>query len=90
MIKPYLCQQFESIKQPAVVQPIVEKAPMHHLVIDLVDLNAYISFNSGYRYLLDCIDAFSQYTWSFAIKRKKPEDVHECLEKIFATFGPRQ
>lgn len=88
MINSYLKKHWDSIKQPAVRQPIVENAPMHRLVIDLVDLNAYIRFNSGYRYLLDCIDAFTQYTWSFPIKRKKPEDVRECLEKIFVTFGP--
>jgi transposase InsO family protein len=69
------------------MQPIVATAPYERMVIDLVDLNDYVSENDGERYLMNCIDAFSQFVWSFTLKEKTCEGVLTCLLRIFEIFG---
>jgi transposase InsO family protein len=61
---------------------------MKRLVIDLVDLKAYVKNNDGKRYLLNVVDAFTQYVWAFALTRKTAVAVQECLLPIFDVFGP--
>jgi len=38
---------------------------MNRLVIDLIDLSQYSEANDEYRYVLDIIDAFSQFAWAY-------------------------
>jgi transposase InsO family protein len=71
------------------LQPIIATGPHERLVIDLVDLKDYVSQNDGQRYLLNCIDAFSQFVWSFTLKEKTCDGVLACLQRIFEIFsGP--
>ena len=50
--------------------------------IDLIDLSSLSAYNSGYRYLLMCIDVFSKYAWSLPLKTKTGREVAEAFEKI--------
>ena len=61
---------------------------MVRVVIDLVDFNDYVRDNDGNRYLLNCIDSFSQFTWSFALDNREAETIHKCIvQEIFSRFG---
>jgi hypothetical protein len=35
--------------------------------IDLVDMHKFAKLNKGYKYLLTCIDVFSEYAWVMPI-----------------------
>lgn len=50
---------------------------------DLMILSKYAKFNKNYSYLFNCIDIFSRKAWAFPLKRKSPEEIAPCIEKIF-------
>ena len=50
---------------------------------DLVEMQKFAKLNKGYRYLLTCIDIFSNYSWVIPLKDKKGINVKNALEKIF-------
>ena len=50
--------------------------------IDLIDLSPLATYNSGYRYLLMCIDVFSKYAWSRPLKTKTGREVTDAMETI--------
>ena len=51
--------------------------------IDLVDLSKLSKFNSGYKFLLVCIDVLSKCLWFEPLKSKTAIEVKNALEKIF-------
>ena len=50
--------------------------------IDLIDLSSLATYNSGYRYLLMCIDVFSKFAWSVPLKTKSGREVADAMETI--------
>jgi hypothetical protein len=52
--------------------------------IDLVDLGSISKYNSGYRYLLMCIDVFSKFAWCVPLKSKTGTEVTTAFENILA------
>jgi transposase InsO family protein len=60
---------------------------MGRVIIDLVDFKDYLADNRGMRYLLNCIDSFSQFTWSFALSDKTAAGVEKEITNIFKIFG---
>jgi hypothetical protein len=51
---------------------------------DLVDLRHISRQNSGYKFILNCIDVFSKQLWSVPLKDKKGKSVLDAFKKIFA------
>ena len=51
---------------------------------DLVDMQAFSSFNKGFKYILTVIDVFSKYAWAVPIKDKSAASVTKALEKIIS------
>ena len=47
----------------------------HTWAMDLVDMSKLARFNSGYRWMLTIVDAWSRFAWSVPIKTKKGEPV---------------
>lgn len=47
--------------------------------IDLIDMQKYSKYNSGFKYILTCIDTFSKYAWVQAIKSKSAENVTQAM-----------
>ena len=50
---------------------------------DLMDLQRFARWKKGFKYLLNIIDIYSRYAWSFLIKTKKPSErslliLHQC------------
>ena len=56
------------------------------LQADLMEIKRFYHYNSHYKYLLNVIDIYSRYAWSYPIKHKKPEEVAPYLEEIFKTI----
>lgn len=52
---------------------------------DLVDMQAYASENSGYRYILTCIDVFSKFAFARPVKKKTGSCVLEAIRDIITT-----
>lgn len=52
--------------------------------IDLIDMQKHSRDNSGYKYILICIDTFSKYAWSQPLRTKTAEDVTKALKKILS------
>ena len=50
--------------------------------IDLIDLGSLSAYNSGYRYVLMCIDVFSKYAWGVPLKTKTGREVAAAFETI--------
>ena len=56
---------------------------------DLVEMLPYAKQNSGYRYILVVINAFSKYAWAYPVKRKTGKDVTEAMKKVLRESTPR-
>ena len=56
--------------------------------IDLIDMQLYSRFNSGYKYILVVINAFTKYIWVELLKTKNANDVTVAFEKILKKMKP--
>jgi transposase InsO family protein len=56
-------------------------------VIDCVDLRRYSDVNDGYCWILNIIDSYSKYLWSYKLKFKTAAIVSDALRECFFTFG---
>lgn len=52
--------------------------------IDLMDVGRYSGHNGGTKFLLNCIDIYSRYAWSFPVPNKKPATMVPHLRKVIA------
>ena len=75
-------------------KPIKRKFPRRSVIVfskdeiwsaDLVDMQAFSSFNKGFKYILTVIDVFSKYAWEFPIKDKSA-----AFEKIISDRIPKK
>ena len=64
--------------RPVVVHDIDDQWQMH-----LVDLSKFSRFNSGYKFILVCIDVFSKYAWVQPLKRKSAMELKLAIKNIF-------
>ena len=71
-------------------KPIKRKFPRRSVIVfnkdeiwsaDLVDMQAFSSFNKGFKYILTVIDVFSKYAWAVPIKGKSAASVTKAFEK---------
>ena len=51
---------------------------------DLVEMQAFSSFNKGFKYILTVIGAFSKYAWAVQIKDKSAASVTKAFETIIS------
>jgi hypothetical protein len=56
-------------------------------MMDCVDLRRYAGFNDGYGWLLNVMDTYTKYLWSFKMTNKSALQVKECLKFIYMNFG---
>lgn len=66
--------------RPVMVYDIDEQWQM-----DLVDLSKLSKFNSGYKYLLVCVDILSKFLWIRPLKSKTGEEAASSIKSIFST-----
>ncbi|CAF4516747.1 unnamed protein product, partial [Didymodactylos carnosus] len=85
------CQLRKPIKQHVVSKPIISLGVMTRLQIDLVDMRTRpdtVTADVVYRWILNCVDHFSKYSWVFPLKNKSAVDVSFKLRELFFLFGP--
>ena len=58
--------------------------------MDLVDMKNFSSENSGYKYLLTCIDVFSKYAWIIPLRSKSGLEVLRGMEAIMTLRKPKR
>ncbi|MFA5151319.1 MAG: hypothetical protein WC554_02040 [Clostridia bacterium] len=56
-----------------------------NIQIDLLDMQKYKYQNSHYKFILNCIDVYSRFVFSFKLKDKKPSTIEPYLKKVFNT-----
>ena len=80
-------------------KPIKRKSPRRSVIVlskgeiwsaDLVDMQAFPSFNKGFKYILTVINVFSKYAWAVPIKDKSAASVKKALEKIISDRIPKK
>ena len=95
----------EKVAKHLIVKPIIElhkpikrKFPRRSVIVfskdkiwsaDLVDMQAFSSFNKGFKYILTFIDVFSKYAWAVPIKDKSAASVTKAFEKIISDRIPK-
>lgn len=81
------CRRYNSVRtiQPVYINDITKKYDRY--MMDCVDIRRYADQNDGYSWLLNVIDTFSKYLWSFKLINKTAEAVKQSLEFIFDNFG---
>ena len=55
---------------------------------DLVEMIPYSKQNSGYKYLLTCINVMSKFAWAVPVKSKTGKDVTAAFKKILERTNP--
>lgn len=56
-------------------------------IMDCVDLRRYSADNDGYCWILNVIDTYTKFLFSYKMKDKSALSVKECLEHIYMNFG---
>ncbi|GBL91271.1 Putative uncharacterized transposon-derived protein F54H12.3 [Araneus ventricosus] len=56
---------------------------------DLLDMQFVSKFNSGYKYLLTCIDVFSKFAWAIPLKDKTDQSILNGFKEIFKERKPQ-
>lgn len=81
------CKRFNSLRtiQPVYINDIRRR--FDRFIIDCVDLRRYRDQNEGFCCILNVIDTFTKYLWSFKLKNKTAISVKESLEYIFKNYG---
>lgn len=84
--------ELKQLKRPILsreIKPILTEAPMEYWQMDLIDFSKleYDRFNNGFRYVLNVIDIFSEFLWSFPLKNKSAAVVAFTLQNLFLTEG---
>ena len=74
------------------IKPILTSNPMEFLEIDLLDFSKldYDKQNNGFRFVLNVIDIFSKFLWSFPLKNKSSSIVAFTLQNLFLSEGHPQ
>ena len=80
--------ELKQLKRPIIareIKPIITTAPMEYLQMDLLDFSrlGYDKWNNGFRYVLNVIDIFTKYLWSFPLKNKSTSVVAFNLQNLF-------
>ena len=79
--------------------PIKRKFPRRSVIVfskdevwsaDLVDMQAFSSFNKGFKYILTVIDVFSNYALAVPIKDKSAASVPKAFENIISDRIPKK
>lgn len=52
-------------------------------MIDLIDMSRYSGSNGGYTYILTCVDVFSRYLMTAALKKKEASEVAAAMRGFF-------
>jgi hypothetical protein len=81
------CTKFKSLKTLQDITMIEIKKKYGRYVIDCVDLRHYQEENDGYKWILNIVDSYTKFLWSYKLKSKSATEVARALENCFRLFG---
>ena len=73
--------------EPKTIVPQLADGPMVHWKIDFMILENMAAWNGGFKYLLNIIDIFSKFAWSFPTKNKSAPVVADLLQRLWLQEG---
>lgn len=83
----YNSQSVNQVYKKQLIKPQYKKImspnnDVGNLQADTLFLKKFATKNNGYKYMLNVIDIYSRFAWSFALKNKKPEEVLPHLKIV--------
>lgn len=75
-------------KKHIVNKPIITHRCGERLAIDLIILDKLGNVNSGYKYALTCIDAFTKYAWVFPLKTRELPTIIKHVSEVLEDLKP--
>ena len=84
---PYCLSKNSLIKVDFPEYPIIDEGPHYEYQIDLWYLSDDIIMETEYKYIVDIIDHFSKWLWSYPINEKTAFQCLLCLKKYIYSFG---
>ncbi|KAF9761967.1 Gag-Pol polyprotein, partial [Nosema granulosis] len=57
-------------------------------IADTVDMSHYAASNDGYCWMLNIVDSYSKFDWSFPLKDKSMKTYAKTFKKLFFCEGP--
>lgn len=82
-----LKQLIHPIEENKIVQTIVASKPMEHWQVDLIDMSSVSKQNDNVNFLMNVIDIFSKFAWSFPLKNKSSKSIAYSLQQIICIEG---
>ncbi|KAF9762413.1 Gypsy retrotransposon integrase-like protein 1 [Nosema granulosis] len=82
------CQLNQSLITRPPMKNIIESAIMHRWIADTVDMSHYAASNDGYCWMLNIVDSYSKFAWSFPLKDKSMKTYAKTFKKLFFCEGP--
>ena len=88
-IKQYsICNINNNLKKAKIpLYPIIEEGPKFRIEMDLWYLDDDIARISKYNYVLDILDHFSKWVFSYPLITKNANEILICLRKYILSFG---
>ncbi|KAG0440405.1 Transposon Tf2-6 polyprotein [Dictyocoela muelleri] len=92
LIKEYVkscetCARYNSLNTIEDIQVNEITQKFDRYMMDCVDLRRYADHNDGYSWILNVMDTYTKYLWSFKMTNKNAQLIKECLEFIYMNFG---
>ncbi|KAI5148435.1 hypothetical protein ENBRE01_0316 [Enteropsectra breve] len=81
------CRNYTPMRTLQEIELVPIRAKRDRYVIDCVDMRAFQADNDGFAWILNVIDSYSKFLWSFKLKNKSAIAVVECLEQCFMDYG---
>ena len=78
------------IRKPSKYRRVYTKGINYLFQIDLCDMSKHASDNSGYKWIITCIDTFSKKLWAFKIKDKTAASVLKALKPLIEKEKPQK
>ena len=85
MIHAYKNKEISIKWEPA--KQIIMTHPLERFIIDITYLPPELIENTNYKYLLNILDHFSKYLFSYLLSDKKADSVYKILNENFLNYG---
>lgn len=84
-----LHQPIPKLSHKVINRPILTESAFERLYIDLFDMQKYATFNNNYKFVLVCVDKFTKYTYTFALKNKGAKTICDAIEPLLTKETPK-
>lgn len=81
------CRRTNPLRTIEEVSLVQITAKYDRYVIDCVDLRSYSRQNDGWCWILNVIDSYTKFLWSYKLKTKSANGVVASLKRCFTEFG---